>query len=267
MRINIIEEINQRQNFSSSEQGSEQQIFPFTRGILQTIWERMRQMSVPERNLLIRHITNANNNETLSLSNSSRELQIRSYSFNQRPSESPVGWQEQNEHNFVNFFHFYPLNIDWREIEINNKVFHKIYQQYGYFAAALITSLIQVKNINFSSYLIFHFTIINYVSNLVKNDNYKELYELIQCLPKLENIKEILEKKYYQQKEISTIKIVLDIYVIFSFKNHLRNSTNINIRDLIDCLTLFYNSCSENDIKIIKENFSENRKLIALMSK
>ena len=54
---------------------------------------------------------------------------------------------------------------------------------------------------------------------------------------------------------------------IFSFENNLINSTEINIGDLIACLDLFYNLCSNNDITMIKETFSDNRKLIALMSK
>ena len=55
-------------------------------------------------------------------------------------------------------------------------------------------------------------------------------------------------------------------YVI-DFENNLINSTEISIGDLIDCLDLFYNLCSDNDITMIKETFSNNRKLIALMSK
>ena len=268
MRINIIEEVNQIQNSNSSAQGSEQTL-PFTRGILQTVWESMRQMSGSERNLLIRHINNRNTNEASSRSSSTSEgeLQIRSYIFNHRMSESLTYQHIQNEQNFILDFQLYPLNIDWREIEINNRTFHKIYQQYGYFAAALLTSLNRIENIKFSSYLIFHFTIINYVSILFKNDNYKELYEFVNCLPNLQGIKKILEKKYYQQKELTTIKIVLDIYTVFSFEDHLIKSTGINIRNLIDCLNLFYNSCSDNDITMIKEAFSENRKLVALMSK
>ena len=62
MKINIIEEVNQNQsqNPNSPAEGSEQTL-PFTRGILQTVLESMRQMSGQERDLLIRHINNRNN--------------------------------------------------------------------------------------------------------------------------------------------------------------------------------------------------------------
>ena len=192
MKINIIEEVNQNQsqNPNSPAEGSEQTL-PFTRGILQTVLESMRQMSGQERDLLIRHINNRNNNDTSLRSNSTseEELQIRSYIFNYRMNESSTHQNIQNEQYFICDFQLYPLNIDWREIEINNRTFHKIYQQYGYFAAALLTSLNQIENIKFKSYLIFHFTIINYVSILFKSDNYKELYEFINCLPNLKELR------------------------------------------------------------------------------
>lgn len=58
----------------------------------------MKQMSDPERNLLIRHINNRNNNDTSlrSSSTSEEELQISSYIFNQRINESSTHQNIQN---------------------------------------------------------------------------------------------------------------------------------------------------------------------------
>jgi hypothetical protein len=58
----------------------------------------MKQMSGPERNLLIRHINNRNNNDTSlrSSSTSEEELQISSYIFNQRINEFSTHQNIQN---------------------------------------------------------------------------------------------------------------------------------------------------------------------------
>ena len=271
MRVNITNESNSQQTSNTNNENisSENHELPITREILQTVWERMRQMGGNERNLLIRHLSNSNNPEIISNSESSRERAIRSFIFTRRRNVSPIHVHQEENVNESNFdFQQYPLNIDWREIEINNRAFHKIYEQYGHFAAALVTSLNKIDKIKFSSYLVFHYTIINYVANLVMDDNLRDLFEFIKCLPKLKGIKEILTKKFYSKKELSTIKIILDLYELVSIKNKIKIQTNcFNIGDLIDCLDLFYNICTETDIKEINETFTNNRKLYALMSK
>ena len=173
----------------------------------------MRQMGGNERNLLIRHLSHSNNPEIISNSESSRERAIRSFIFSRRRNVSPIQAHQEEIVDESDFdFQQYPLNIDWKEIEINNRVFHKIYEQYGHFAAALVTSFNQIDKIKFSSYLVFHYTIINYFANLVMNNNLLDLIEFIKCLPKPKGIKEIFTKKFYRKKELSTIKIILDLY-------------------------------------------------------
>ena len=271
MRVNITNESNSQQTSNTNNENisSENQELPITREILQTVWERMRQMGGNERNLLIRHLSHSNNPEIISNSESSRERAIRSFIFSRRRNVSPIQAHQEEIVDESDFdFQQYPLNIDWKEIEINNRVFHKIYEQYGHFAAALVTSFNQIDKIKFSSYLVFHYTIINYFANLVMNNNLLDLIEFIKCLPKPKGIKEIFTKKFYRKKELSTIKIILDLYELVSIKNKLKIQTScFNIGDLIDCLDLFYNICTENDIQEINETFTNNRKLYALMSK
>ena len=126
-------------------------------------------------------------------------------------------------------FRLYPFYINWKKLEANELEYYHIFICYGYFGAALYSSLNE-KMILFTSK-----NIINALSLFIRDyllikenkeeSTQKKIIEFLEILPNLDDLCKIIKKKIIMMKEVPLILIILKIYEL----NYLINN---NYKDL-----------------------------------
>ena len=233
----------------------------FSRELLNSVWQRMEQLNLAERSIIIRHLSNipgrGNTTETRTGSTSNY---VSTNFINWRRSRNlfnvalpPV----EEEHGYLDF-RLYPEPIDWSEIENGASENYEIFCNYGYFGAFLTTSLSSVINLKLrnSSFL---YSIVIYFMSLMTTNKSIEITSFIQKLPKLSSIKYIIENHFYSKKDLLPIKVVLDIYErYYTFYDEI----SIHLKeDYLPVCKLFYSCLNEEDIKNIYESIVNNKRL------
>ena len=233
----------------------------FSRELLNSVWQRMEQLNLAERSIIIRQLSNIpGRGNTTKTRTGSTSNYVSTNFINRRRSRNlfnvalpPV----EEEHEYFDF-RLYPEPIDWSEIENGASENYEIFCNYGYFGAFLTTSLSSVINLKLrnSSFL---YSIVIYFMSLMTTNKSIEITSFIQKLPKLSSIKYIIENHFYSKKDLLPIKVVLDIYErYYTFYDEI----SIHLKeDYLPVCKLFYSCLNEEDIKNIYESIVNNKRL------
>ena len=233
----------------------------FSRELLNSVWQRMEQLNLAERSIIIRQLSNIpGRGNTTKTRTGSTSNYVSTNFINRRRSRNlfnvalpPV----EEEHEYFDF-RLYPEPIDWSEIENGASENYEIFCNYGYFGAFLTTSLSSVINLKLrnSSFL---YSIVIYFMSLMTTTKSIEITSFIQKLPKLSSIKYIIENHFYSKKDLLPIKVVLDIYErYYTFYDEI----SIHLKeDYLPVCKLFYSCLNEEDIKNIYESIVNNKRL------
>ena len=173
------------------------------------------------------------------------------------------------------------MKIDWAEIENEKSSAYAIWDKYGYFGVAIFTTLSKIPKLKLSASKFYKNIIDYYISifkielNLEKNGeiqlrnsmNKLELIEnFIKSLPDLSLIRKIIHEKMLMEKEIITIKIILDIYGNYFTRYDYPLYQNL-LEEYIPTALQFYSSLSEEEIATIYDNLVQTNQASELKSK
>lgn len=161
----------------------------------------------------------------------------------------------------------YPLLIDWCEIENEKSYAYTFYDKYGYFGVSLFSSLSKIAELNMNANK-FHKNILEYYCKISAKP-YKErsskLNEFMVNLPELTLMKGIFANQIITKKEISTVKIVLDIYEHY-FTNFESFSNKKFFKEYLPTTCLFYSMLSDEDVMNIYNVINSTSGLSEIMS-
>lgn len=187
------------------------------------------------------------------------EYQINNYD-DEEESYHSSDYQNDNEDKEYIDFRLYPIDIDWKKIEDIELNYYDIYNVFGCFGIATFTLLANLKNFNIehNDYI---FSVINYFSAMVDKGCFLELNELMNSLPKLEPIINILKNKMITHKEIVVMKIVLDIHEKYLFNVKKPFVDDTEVKQYFLAAQLFYGKVlKEEDLRYIFDVISKEMK-------
>lgn len=173
----------------------------------------------------------------------------------------------QEEEDYIDF-RTYPLQIDWGEIENEKSHAYQIWDKFGYFGVSVFSSLSNLSSLILSPKT-FPSKIVDYYWQLFDkytqsgiNNNKKsgevisQIEEFISNLPKLELIREVIYQRLITRKELTCLKIVLDIYQNYynNFDHPLYNNLTY---EFIPTALLFYSTLPDEDTIYIYEKLTQ----------
>lgn len=266
--------VNQNQQIESQETGNQTSVNQETnqvlsREVLESVWQRIGQMSTEDRAIIIRHLSHIPNrvNTNQISSNEENETPARIF-INRRRSRNLFNVSPRvnntDDYDYIDF-RLYPEAIDWNDIENGNKDSFEIFTYYGYFGSALKTSLSSFNGIKITSSNLL-VSILAYFSSIILNNKADQVMNFMKALPKLKSIKYIIENKLFSKRDLTSIKIVLDIYEKY-FSIYDGPLSNNMKNDYLPVCKLFYFSLSNEDIKYLFEQIVNNKKLYQIISK
>lgn len=177
----------------------------FSRDLLELVWNRMGQMNITERALLISHLRSGGVRY--------EEAETNQSSLNSKNENNLIIHQDNTEDNYLGFRH-YPISIDWNQIKNGENHYYSFFTDYGYFGASLVTSFSSIKKMKITTGNLYQS---EYYHTLSKEKYFIEIEEYIHFLLSFAQIKKIIEDKYYLIKELPMIKLTLDIYEHYLF--------------------------------------------------
>lgn len=240
-----------------------------SREVLESVWQRIGQMSTEDRAVIIRHLSSipSRTNANQTSSNEENETSARIF-INRRRSRNLFNISSQtntpDDYDYIDF-RLYPEPIDWNEIENGNKDSFEIFTNYGYFGSALKTSLSSFNGLKITSSNLL-VSVFAYFSSLILYNKTDQIMNFMRALPKLKNIKYIIDNSLFSKRDLLPIKIVLDIYEKYfslydaPLSNHMKNN-------YLPVCKLFYFSLGNEDIKYLFEQIVNNKKLYQIISK
>jgi len=122
-------------------------------------------------------------------------------------------------------YNLYPLYINWKKVEANKYNYFDMFVHFGYFGAAVYSSLDDVysnitnKNIIYVFSTFCYFFLVNENENEEQDKNDKDLVLLISKLPEKKQMYNLIKKKVMMFKEMPIYLIVLKIYEIYYLFN------------------------------------------------
>ena len=186
------------------------------------------------------------------------ELQFRLRRYFQRHIEEREDEQIKDDNTNENFmqekdinFRLYPFYINWKKLEANEPCYFRIVVHFGYFGAALYSSLKEkCQNLDVNNIL---YVLTSFASDyLLSKDNKSEeiqkiIKEYLEKIPKLDDICELIQKKIMMMKEVSMILLILKLYEI----NYLVNKNNEEVEKVIKYEYLLITYLTDNEYKDI----------------
>ena len=255
-----------------------------TRDVLQAVWNRMQNLPSSQRTIIFNSLgggnTNTTNNEEgtrneVIVGNSESEQEgeeeggeesgryQRRYHYYDEVAESQDELLNPQEEDDYIDFRTYPIQIDWGEVENEKSDAYQICEKFGYFGVSIFSSLLKLPKLKLSSQK-FLKTIVEYYSKLFekyekKNETLKQIEEFISNLPKLNQIKQVIYQRILTKKEITGMKIILDLYE--HFYDNFDHPCYENLKsEFIPTALLFYSSLSDEDITYIYEKINDSMK-------
>ena len=186
------------------------------------------------------------------------ELQFRLRRYFQRHIEEREDEQIKDDNTNENFmqekdinFRLYPFYINWKKLEANEPCYFRIFVHFGYFGAAVYSSLkekCQNLDVNNILYVLTSFASDYLLSKDNKTDEIqKVIKEYLEKIPKLDEICELIQKKIMMMKEVSMILLILKLYEI----NYLVNKNNEEVEKVIKYEYLLISYLTDNEYKDI----------------
>ena len=151
-------------------------------------------------------------------------------------------------------FRLYPFYINWKKLEKNQEGYFRVFVHFGYFGVAVYSLFKEKYPILNKKNILLIFT--NFIPDLIlkknsKDNHIKEDFKfLLEKLPNVDTIYQLITDKIIMLKEISIYLIVLKIYEIF----YILNENKEMIEKVLKCEFLLGNYLTEEEYENIYKN-------------
>lgn len=135
-------------------------------------------------------------------------------------------------------FRTYPLKIDWREVEKGKSYAYEAMEEFGYLGVSIFTRLIRLNKFDLN-YKKIPLEVLEIYSKLQNETDYvsvKKLKCLIEELPSISDLENLLLNSFITNKEVFLYKLLLDIYYHYSTTIDFNRESQFKILSMIEFL-------------------------------
>lgn len=183
---------------------------------------------------ILNNINIVNNEARLEIVSQNQETQDE---LDNSAAQSEISPKIRNTESFPDF-RIYPLKIDWREVEKGKSFAYEAMEEFGFLGVSIFTRLIRLNKFDLN-YKKIPLEVLEIYSRLQKETDYvsaKKLKCLIEELPSISDLENLLLSSYITNKEVFLYKLLLDIYYHYSTTIDFNRQCQFKILSMMEFL-------------------------------
>lgn len=144
-------------------------------------------------------------------------------------------------------FRTYPLKIDWREVEKGKSYAYEAMDEFGFLGVSIYTRLARLNKFDLN-YKKIPLEVLEIYCKLQKETDYvsmKKLKCLIEELPSMEDLENLMLNSYITNKEVFLYKLLLDIYYHYYTTVEFNRQAQFKVLSVIEYLISEYLGLAE----------------------